>query len=262
MTMPGRCPRPPGRADRLRAVRHAYEATRSLGARLRPHEATSDASRPAGSDGYDTASPRPAAPASPLPAVIDELWEPASRADPRRRRGRPRRSSAAVDMIDSGLARVAWVDRAGDIAVDERAKRAILLAFRLLPMVKSQVGDFRYHDRVPLTARLDGVRVVAGLDRPLGRLRGARRRADAVLRQHRRLRRLRHDGGHLGHRRVVRPDWQERAPGRRGRHRRRARAAERGARRDRGRRVHQLPLHGGGGGQGPDRRGARALARS
>jgi 2,3,4,5-tetrahydropyridine-2,6-dicarboxylate N-succinyltransferase len=29
-------------------------------------------------------------------------------------------------------------------------------------MAQSQVGDFRYHDRVPLTKRLDGVRAVAG----------------------------------------------------------------------------------------------------
>jgi 2,3,4,5-tetrahydropyridine-2,6-dicarboxylate N-succinyltransferase len=50
----------------------------------------------------------------------------------------------------------------GEVMVDERAKRAILLAFRVLPMVESQVGDFRYHDRVPLTTRLDGVRAVAG----------------------------------------------------------------------------------------------------
>jgi 2,3,4,5-tetrahydropyridine-2-carboxylate N-succinyltransferase len=28
--------------------------------------------------------------------------------------------------------------------------------------VRSQVGEFRYHDRVPLTSRLDGVRVVPG----------------------------------------------------------------------------------------------------
>ena len=46
--------------------------------------------------------------------------------------------------------------------VDERAKRAILLAFRLLPMAQSQTGDFRYHDRVPLKTRLDGVRLVPG----------------------------------------------------------------------------------------------------
>jgi 2,3,4,5-tetrahydropyridine-2-carboxylate N-succinyltransferase len=70
---------------------------------------------------------------------------------------------AAVDMIDTGESRVAWLDARTDaVVVDERAKRAILLAFRLLPMVQSQVGDFRYHDRVPLTARLDGVRTVPG----------------------------------------------------------------------------------------------------
>jgi 2,3,4,5-tetrahydropyridine-2-carboxylate N-succinyltransferase len=31
-----------------------------------------------------------------------------------------------------------------------------------MPMVRTQVGDFRYHDRVPLTSHLDGVRAVAG----------------------------------------------------------------------------------------------------
>ena len=70
---------------------------------------------------------------------------------------------AAVDMIDAGHVRVAWpTPDTGDIVVDERAKRAILLAFKLMPMVESQVGEFRYHDRVPLTTRLDGVRAVPG----------------------------------------------------------------------------------------------------
>jgi len=68
-----------------------------------------------------------------------------------------------VDEIDAGNARVAFVDPAtGEVVVDERAKRAILLAFRLLPMTQSQVGDFRHHDRMPLKTRLDGVRVVPG----------------------------------------------------------------------------------------------------
>jgi 2,3,4,5-tetrahydropyridine-2,6-dicarboxylate N-succinyltransferase len=100
--------------------------------------------------------------ASPIPAVIDQIW--ARRADLT-----PADSEesaqvvGAVDMIDSGEARVAWVaPDSGEVVVDERAKRAILLAFRLRPMVESQVGEFRYHDRVPLTARLDGVRAVAG----------------------------------------------------------------------------------------------------
>lgn len=71
--------------------------------------------------------------------------------------------TAAVDALDAGEARVAWPDPVtGEIVVDERAKRAILLAFRLLPMEPSGAGDFRYHDRVPLKTRLDGVRVVPG----------------------------------------------------------------------------------------------------
>src|SRR5262252_5497313 len=71
--------------------------------------------------------------------------------------------TAAVDRIDEGKARVAWPDPAtGGVVVDERAKRAIMLAFRLLPMERSRAGDFQYHDRVPLKSRLDGVRVVPG----------------------------------------------------------------------------------------------------
>ncbi len=103
----------------------------------------------------------PAGQTSPLAAVIDELWELRAELTPADAEAAAQ-VLGAVDMLDSGQARVAWVTETGDVAVDERAKRAILLAFRLLPMVKSQVGDFRYHDRVPLTARLDGVRVVAG----------------------------------------------------------------------------------------------------
>ena len=71
--------------------------------------------------------------------------------------------TAAVAALDAGEARVAWPEPVtGEIVVDERAKRAILLAFRLLPMEQTHAGDFRYHDRVPLKSRLDGVRVVPG----------------------------------------------------------------------------------------------------
>ncbi len=105
----------------------------------------------------------PAPPArSPLPDVIDDLWErrgELSAADTQARAA----VVGAVDAIDAGEARVAWVDPATDeVVVDERAKRAILLAFRVLPMARSQVGDFRYDDRVPLKTRLDGVRVLPG----------------------------------------------------------------------------------------------------
>ncbi len=99
---------------------------------------------------------------SPLPATIDELWDIRAGLTPDDEQARST-VVAAVDAIDAGQARVAWPDaETGQVVVDERAKRAILLAFRLLPMARSQVGDFRYHDRVPLTANLDGVRVVPG----------------------------------------------------------------------------------------------------
>src|ERR1700742_246431 len=99
---------------------------------------------------------------SPLPAVIDELWARRDGLSPEDAAARTE-IVAAVDQIDAGTARVAFVDAETDeVVVDERAKRAILLAFKVLPMEHSQAGDFRYHDRVPLKTRLDGVRVVPG----------------------------------------------------------------------------------------------------
>jgi len=100
--------------------------------------------------------------ASPLDERVDELW--ARRAELSSDDTDARAVvTAAVDALDAGKARVARPDPAtGETVVDERAKRAILLAFRLLPMEQTNAGDFRYHDRVPLKTRLDGVRVVPG----------------------------------------------------------------------------------------------------
>ena len=99
---------------------------------------------------------------SPLPALIDELWEHRTELSPSDSAARTA-VVGAVDAIDAGTARVAWVSPSSDeVVVDERAKRAILLAFRVLPMARSQVGDFHYDDRVPLKTRLDGVRVLPG----------------------------------------------------------------------------------------------------
>ncbi|MBT2208561.1 MULTISPECIES: 2,3,4,5-tetrahydropyridine-2,6-dicarboxylate N-succinyltransferase [Actinomadura] len=99
---------------------------------------------------------------SPISGVIDELWERRADLTPDDADARAA-IVAAVDQLDLGEARVAVVDPASDeVVVDERAKRAILLSFKVLGMVRSQVGDFRYHDRIPLKSRLDGVRVVPG----------------------------------------------------------------------------------------------------
>jgi 2,3,4,5-tetrahydropyridine-2,6-dicarboxylate N-succinyltransferase len=99
---------------------------------------------------------------SSLDPVIDELWERRATLSPADADARGA-VIAAVDALDSGNARVAQVDPASDeVVVDERAKRAILLSFRVLDMEESRVGDFRYHDRMPLKTRFDGVRVVPG----------------------------------------------------------------------------------------------------
>jgi 2,3,4,5-tetrahydropyridine-2-carboxylate N-succinyltransferase len=99
---------------------------------------------------------------SPLPEVIDGLWDRRAELTPEDATARAE-IVAAVDQIDAGTARAAFIDAGtGAVVVDERAKRAILLAFKVLPMEQSVVGDFRYHDRVPLKTRLDGVRVVPG----------------------------------------------------------------------------------------------------
>jgi 2,3,4,5-tetrahydropyridine-2,6-dicarboxylate N-succinyltransferase len=106
-------------------------------------------------------SPLSSVSASPISPVIDELWERRAELSPAD--GKAREAVvAAVDLIDAGQARVAQIGPDGEVVVDQRAKYAILLAFRVLPMARSQVGDFRYEDRVPLKTRLDGVRVVPG----------------------------------------------------------------------------------------------------
>jgi 2,3,4,5-tetrahydropyridine-2-carboxylate N-succinyltransferase len=99
--------------------------------------------------------------ASPIDPVIDELWQRRDGLSPDDEDAR-KLVIEAVDRLDAGEARVAYVDADGEVVVDERAKRAILLAFKVLPMVASTAGDFRYHDRVPLKTRLDGVRLVPG----------------------------------------------------------------------------------------------------
>jgi 2,3,4,5-tetrahydropyridine-2,6-dicarboxylate N-succinyltransferase len=109
-----------------------------------------------------TPAPAQVPAASPLPADIDELWERRADLTPDDAVARDLVMSS-VDQLDSGQARVAWIDPAsGKVVVDERAKRAIMLAFRLMPMVQSQLGEFHYNDRVPLTKRLDGVRLLPG----------------------------------------------------------------------------------------------------
>jgi 2,3,4,5-tetrahydropyridine-2-carboxylate N-succinyltransferase len=98
---------------------------------------------------------------SPLDPVLDELWERRADLSPADQDAR-KLIVAAVDQLDAGAARVAWVDDGGEVVVDERAKRAILLSFKVLDMVEGTNGAEYVHDRIPLKASFPGVRVVAG----------------------------------------------------------------------------------------------------
>jgi 2,3,4,5-tetrahydropyridine-2-carboxylate N-succinyltransferase len=99
---------------------------------------------------------------SPLSPELDELWERRAELTPADGDARAV-ITKAVDALDDGSARVAWIDPTTDqVVVDERAKRAILLSFRVLELGDSSAGDFRYRDRMPLKTRFDGVRVVPG----------------------------------------------------------------------------------------------------
>ena len=97
---------------------------------------------------------------SALPPVVDELWERRAELTPADADAREL-VVAAVDQLDSGQARVAQVVD-GEVVVDQRAKRAILLAFKVLEMEQGSNGGFYVHDRVPLKQHFPGVRVVAG----------------------------------------------------------------------------------------------------
>jgi len=95
---------------------------------------------------------------SPISPVVDELWDRRADLTPDDSEAREQ-VVAAVDLLDTGIARVARVVN-DEVVVDERAKRAILLSFKVLPMVETAAPYS--HDRIPLKTTFDGVRVVAG----------------------------------------------------------------------------------------------------
>ena len=141
---------------------------------------------------------------------------------------------AALSALDSGACRVAE-KKDGAWHVNQWLKKAVLLSFRLNPMARigGAPGGASWWDKVPskFAGWSDADFVASGfpsgarLRRQAFRLYCPRRRADAVLRQSRRLCRQRHHGRHLGNRRLLRADRQERASLGRRRHRRRAGAA-------------------------------------
>ena len=101
---------------------------------------------------------------SDLQATIEDLWE---------RRDEIRAGDAealalvrqAVDLLDTGRARVAELDAAtGEVTVHTWLKQAILLVFKLAAMETTELGPFEYADKVPLKRGYEaaGVRVVPG----------------------------------------------------------------------------------------------------
>jgi 2,3,4,5-tetrahydropyridine-2,6-dicarboxylate N-succinyltransferase len=98
-----------------------------------------------------------------LQAQIEELWE---------RRSELEAGDAdafavvseAIDLLDTGQARVAEPDGAGGVVVHQWLKQAILLLFRLSSMETIELGPFEYADKIPLKKgyAASGVRVVPG----------------------------------------------------------------------------------------------------
>jgi len=71
---------------------------------------------------------------------------------------------SAIEMLDTGTARVAEIDASGEVVVHEWLKRAILLLFRLRGITTERAGPFEYADRLRLKTGYEaaGVRVVPG----------------------------------------------------------------------------------------------------
>lgn len=97
---------------------------------------------------------------SPLSPVIDELWERRAELSPADGDAR-KLVTEAIDQLDAGTARVAQVVE-DVVIVDQRAKHAILLSFKLFDNVASSAGDFHYFDKLPVKTHFEGVRVIPG----------------------------------------------------------------------------------------------------
>src|SRR3954470_618138 len=70
----------------------------------------------------------------------------------------------AIDLLDTGKARVAEVDDGGNVVVNEWLKQAILIYFKCSAMQTMELAPFEYADNVPLKEGYEeaGVRVVPG----------------------------------------------------------------------------------------------------
>lgn len=94
---------------------------------------------------------------------IEELWDRVDELSPADTEA-GETVTAAVDLLDRGVARVAETGPDGETVVHEWLKKAILLLFRLREVETTEVGPFEFVDKLPLKhdfARAQ-VRVVPG----------------------------------------------------------------------------------------------------
>jgi 2,3,4,5-tetrahydropyridine-2-carboxylate N-succinyltransferase len=98
-----------------------------------------------------------------LQSQIEELWTRASELGPSDTDALVV-VNQAVEMLDSGQARVAEMDAHGEVIVHSWLKTAILLLFRLRAIATTELGQFEYADKLPLKRGYEeaGVRVVPG----------------------------------------------------------------------------------------------------
>ena len=150
-----------------------------------------------------------------LAATIDAAFEERAKLSPANapRRSSRRRRRPPSSLLDSGEARVAEKVGGGWV-VNQWLKKAVLLHFARNDNRVIDAGDTRFYDKVPLKHaghdaerfRAEGARVVPAAIVRRGAYVARECGADALLRQHRRLRRRGHDGGHLGDGRLLRAD--------------------------------------------------------
>src|SRR5450759_2450906 len=99
-----------------------------------------------------------------LQSHIEELWARVSELTPDDTDALTT-VTEAIELLDSGEARIAEVDPISDeVVVHQWLKQAILMLFRLKSMETMEVGPFEFADKLPLKRNYAaaGVRVVPG----------------------------------------------------------------------------------------------------
>jgi 2,3,4,5-tetrahydropyridine-2-carboxylate N-succinyltransferase len=98
-----------------------------------------------------------------LEARIDELWADPSQVGPDNAAA-VATIHEAIDLLDTGQARIAEWNADGSVTVHQWLKQAVLLLFRASAMETIEVGPFEFADKLPLKTgyAARGVRVIPG----------------------------------------------------------------------------------------------------